>query len=59
MPNEEELITEIVNNNGKGHKKLQEKVEEGEVSKELAAFIKLKATLRILKNKISALNSIS
>jgi hypothetical protein len=53
----EELVNKIVIENGEGHKELREKVEAGEITKEIAAIIKLKANLKILSSKLSALIS--
>jgi hypothetical protein len=47
-----ELVQEIVTNNGEGHKKLQKKVDAGDVSEAYAELIKLKANLIIFEEAI-------
>jgi len=49
------LIEKIVTENGLGHKELREKVITGEVTKEEAALILMRANTIILKNQIEAL----
>ena len=46
------LINLIVTQNGKGHKQLEAKVKNGELSKSDASIIKLRAAATILNNKL-------
>jgi len=51
------LINMIVSQNGTGHKKLDEKVSNGEISKSEAAIIKLRAAATILSNKLDDISA--
>jgi len=51
------LINLIVTQNGNGHKQLEAKVKNGELSESDAAIIKLRAAATILNNKLDELSA--
>ena len=51
----EELSEDIVENNGEGHKRLQKRVDEGEITEAVAEIIKLRANIKLLSSCINSI----